>query len=171
VETNETLHSEAIRQLENYYDQLKGYSWMSAPSEEKYDITKDCDLECSEECLDLRHNDLTLDVLDSCNVNRCNCYYSEVSSNLCTPECKKSCILVPGGRKDIEDCLSMSCECDASVVSLAKWWPFKKNNKTKTEEAKKEQPTSEPIADNKNQDVKKEDTPVVVVVVEDTTTK
>lgn len=75
-ETKETVHDEIVRKLENYYEQLKGSSWMQQPKDEKYEITEDCDLECSEECLELTEFEVDLKILDSCNAERCNCYYS-----------------------------------------------------------------------------------------------
>lgn len=92
--------------MDNYFQKLRANSWLSINSDESYDITKDCDLKCSEECVSLKNYELSLDILDSCNVNRCNCFYSQVSSDLCNNDCKKSCILVDGGRKEIEQCLA-----------------------------------------------------------------
>lgn len=93
---------------------------MHQPQDERYDITQDCDLECSEECLELREFEVDLKILDSCNAERCNCFYSQVSSDICTPQCKKSCLLVPGGIEEFNLCLDESCGCSSAIVSLVR---------------------------------------------------
>ena len=123
---------------------LKVNSWVSLPehdnytvafdnhtnSTKSYDISTDCDIQCSKECMSLVEYGLTLDIIDSCNVNRCNCYLSQVSSNLCTTDCKKSCILVEGGVEEVQECLENSCRCKSIGEDLFENWNYKSQIKT-----------------------------------------
>ena len=79
-ETNATEHTAYERSLENYNEELQQYSWMAAPKD--YDITKVCNLQCTEECLSMRE-DMPFWVVEKCNTKRCNCYYSAIKEDLC----------------------------------------------------------------------------------------
>lgn len=100
--------------LEKFFNSSYQHSWVSVPNE-AYNIQEECDLACSQECLSLLDVNAGLKVIDSCNAQRCGCFYSQVDSNLCTPSCKKSCILVGGGKEELDECLTNSCECSSQV--------------------------------------------------------
>lgn len=131
-ETNDTVHSQAVRELENYYDELQTFEWTPVPAAQVafYSIEKDCDLDCSEDCLSLRalfdsvhesgHTKSLGEMLDTCNTERCNCYYSDLKQDPCNNDCKRACVLVPGTVADIKDCLLNSCMCaDETTVTPA----------------------------------------------------
>jgi len=109
-ETENTVHSDQYMKLENYFEELQQYSWISVPDDQRYQyaIERDCDLTCSEECLSLSGL-VETKVIDACNSEKCNCYYSEVKDwDPCNNDCKRACLL----EDDIEDCLENSCLCE-----------------------------------------------------------
>ena len=95
VEQNQT-HPYGYRSKENYFEELNNFTYMAAPSA-LYNIHQDCDAECSRDCLSLSLHH-SLDIVDACNTQRCNCFYQDVDTNTCNKECKTSCLYTPGGR-------------------------------------------------------------------------
>ena len=62
----------------------------------------------------------SLQVLDTCNALRCNCYYAQALFETCTDSCKASCLFVEGGRKEIQTCLTDLCRCEVPKSLLSK---------------------------------------------------
>ena len=112
VEYSNTTHPEEVRELENYHDVLEKYQWEPAPPASLYTIQEDCNLQCAEDCMSLRLTQ-SLKVIDTCLVNRCDCYFSAASTfQTCTNTCKQACLFVEGTKDDINKCLDDLCMCN-----------------------------------------------------------
>lgn len=120
LETNTTVHSAEYYSLENYYSTFeKGYSWISLPEKlkNKYAIEKDCDDECSEECMSLSGL-VDAKIIDACNVQKCNCYLSTLSMySTCSSSCLATCDLKQN-YYDYMDCVNNDCLCDGESPAL-----------------------------------------------------
>lgn len=53
-----------------------------------------------------------IEMIDNCNANRCGCYFSTIDDNTCNHDCKASCLFTPGGRLEIQQCLTELCDCN-----------------------------------------------------------